>query len=208
MPLLVLDVNSLRLPVFTYDWAFDATLTAVRWERLFADLAAQFDAAEEAEFAGEVAERSRRELALVKLVDRLRSASEEVHLGLPAGETVRGRVVGCGPDWLLLADDATETLVVLSAVAWVRGLSGAADPTPSVVTARLGLGHALRGIARDRAETTVLLTTGARLTGTIDRVGADFVDLAEHPVGEPRRAAAVQSLRTLPFASMASLRRQ
>ena len=180
----------------------------MRWERLFADLAAQFDAAEEAEFAGEVADRSRRELALVKLADRMRSAEGEVQLGLAAGETARGAVVGCGADWLLLADDGVETLVVLAAVAWVRGLSSAADTTASVVTARLGLGHALRGIARDRAETTVLLTTGTRLTGTIDRVGADFVDLAEHPAGEARRASAVQSLRTLPFSSLASLRRQ
>lgn len=179
----------------------------MRWERLFADLEAQFEAAAEAEFAGEVADRSRRELALVPLADRLRSSDGEVQLGLGAGEVVRGVVVGSGPDWVLLADGGVETLVPLPAIGWIRGLSTAAEPSSSVVTARLGLGHALRGIARDRATTVVVLTSGDRVTGTIDRVGADFVDVAEHPLDEARRTAAVQAVRTIPLASLAALRR-
>ncbi len=180
----------------------------MRWERLFADLEAQYDAAADAEFASEVADRSRRELALVTLVDRIRSTDGEIQLALGAGELVRGSVGGCGPDWVLVEGDAVETLVSLAAVGWVRGLSTAAEPSASVVTARLGLGYALRGIARDRAPTTVLLTSGDRVTGTIDRVGADFVDLAEHPLDEPRRGAAVTSTRMIPLASLAALRRQ
>lgn len=180
----------------------------MRWERLFADLEAQLDAAEDAEFASEVADRSRREVALITLADRLRSTDGDVQLGVGGAGVAGGRVVGCGPDWALLADGAAETLVSLAAVVWIRGLSAIAEAPASVVTARLGLGYALRGIARDRAETTVMLTSGDRVTGTIDRVGADFVDLAEHPLGEPRRAAAVQSIRTVPFSSLAALRRQ
>jgi hypothetical protein len=205
--LFAVDVNSLRLTVFSCDRRRCET-AVVRWERLFADLEAQFDAAEDAEFAGEVADRSRREIALVTLADRLRSAGADVQLGLGADEAARGRVAGCGPDWVLLTDGTVEVLVPLAAVRWVRGLSGVAETSDSVVLARLGLGYALRGLVRDRAETTVVLTTGERLTGTIDRVGADFVDLAEHPLGEPRRAAAVQANRTLPFSSLAALRRQ
>lgn len=180
----------------------------VRWERLFADLEAQFEAAEEAEFASEVADRSRRELALVRLADRIRSTDGAIHLALGAGQVVRGNVLGCGPDWVLVADEGVETLIPLVAVGWFRGLSSAAEPSGSVVTARLGLGYALRGIARDRASTIVLLMNGDRVTGTLDRVGADFVDLAEHPLDEPRRAATVRSVRTIPLASLAALRRQ
>lgn len=180
----------------------------MRWERLFADLEAQLDAAEDAEFAGEVADRSRREIALITLAARLRSTDDEVQVGLGAAEVVRGRVVGSASEWALLADGAVETLVSLAAVRWMRGLPATAETSDSVVAARLGLGYALRGVARDRAETTVVLTTGERLTGTIDRVGADFIDLAEHPLGEPRRAVAVQSIRTVPFAALAALRRQ
>lgn len=204
----LLDVNSLCLLVFTCGRDFDARLTAVRWARLFADLEAQLDAAEDAEFASEVADRSRREIALTTLTDRIRSVSGDIQMGLGAGEVVRGRVVGCGPGWVLLADAGVETLVALRAVGWIRGLSIAAETSTSVVTARLDLGYALRGIARDRAPTVIVLVNGDRLSGTVDRVGADFVDVAEHPVDQPRRSGAVQSTRTIPLASLAAVRRQ
>ena len=179
----------------------------MRWERLFADLEAQYDAAATAELAGEIADRSRREIALVPLAARVRAAEAEVQVAVRGGEPIRGTVSACGPDWMLLALDDVETLVPLSAVSWVRGLPATADTAVSLVAAKLVLGHALRGIARDRAETTVTLTTGERLTGTLDRVGADFVDLAEHPLGEPRRANAVRSIRTVPMGALSALRR-
>lgn len=179
-----------------------------RWERLFADLEAQYDAATEADFGGEVADRSRREVALVKLSDRVRSSTGEVQVGLAGADVLHGSVVACGPDWVLLAAETAEILVPLAAVSWVRGLSASAQTPTSAVAARLTLGHALRGLARDRTETTVLLRSGERLTGTLDRVGADFVDVAEHPLGEPRRAVAVRAMRTVPFAALVALRRQ
>jgi hypothetical protein len=181
----------------------------VRWERLFADLEAQYDAAEEAEFSGEVADRSRREVALVPLIDRLRSADGPIHVGVVGIDPVLGEVAACGPDWVLFATDGgAELLVLMAAIAWVRGLTTHAEATSSVVSARLGLGYALRGLARDRAEMSVSLRTAERLTGTIDRVGADFIDLAEHPIAEPRRAGAVRSARTIPFGALSALRRQ
>lgn len=180
----------------------------MRWERLFADLEAQYEAAAEADFGGEVADRSRREIALVKLSDRLRSTASEVQVGLAGADVVHGVVRTCGPDWALLGADAAEILVPLAAVTWIRGLSAQAETSGSAVAARLTLGHALRGLARDRAETMVLLRTGERLTGTVDRVGADFIDLAEHPLDEPRRAGAVRATRTVPLEALAALRRQ
>jgi hypothetical protein len=90
----------------------------------------------------------------------------------------------------------------------VSGLPAlAADPDDvSIVESRLGLPYALRGVARDRAPVTMLLREGTSVTGTIDRVGADFVDLAEHAPGEPRRAAAIRGARTLPLAALAFVR--
>lgn len=58
------------------------------------------------------------------------------------------------------------------------GSSRTAAPAPGAVESRLGLGHALRALARDRA--VVRVRAGeADLTGRIERVGADHLDLAD-----------------------------
>ena len=183
---------------------------SVRWERLFEDLEGQYDEAERLEMSAEVADRTRRELARLRLTDRARLAvGSDVGLGLGGAGTVSGRLLATGPDWLLLrADSGPECLVALSAVDWVSGLSGlAAEPdSGGAVHARLGLGYALRRIAQERSPVTVVLRDGAQLTGTVDRVGADHVDLAVHPLDEPRRPGAVTAVRTVLMAALAMVR--
>jgi hypothetical protein len=44
------------------------------------------------------------------------------------------------------------------------------------------------------------------VTGTLDRVGADYVELAEHPADLPRRAEAVQGVRAIVIAAVAVVR--
>lgn len=182
----------------------------MRWEELFSDLEAQLEQAEAAELAGEVADRTRRELARIRLGDRLRSAEGMLTCQLLGAGQVAGRPLDVGPDWLLLADPAgRELLVCLSAVLAVTGLgTHAAEPeTEGMVAGRLRLGHALRAIARDRATVTCVLGDGSVVTGTIDRVGADFVDLAEHDVDQPRRPGAVRAGRAIAFEGLALVRR-
>lgn len=177
----------------------------MRWEQLFRDLEAQLEAEEHAELAAEVADRTRREWALVQLGDRLRPlVGAPVSLAVAGGDVVLGTLVEVGPDWLLVAPaPGRQALVVTSAVLSVHGLGRGTQPERAVLAGRLRLGYALRAVARDRAPVVVVLRDGSAVPGTIDRVGADFVELAEHPVGEPRRASQVRQVRAMPFGAVA-----
>jgi hypothetical protein len=75
------------------------------------------------------------------------------------------------------------------------------------VARAFGVGHALRAISRDRAPVTLVDVTGAALTGTVDAVGVDFVEVAEHPLDVPRRPENLRGTRVVPFAAMALVRR-
>ncbi len=182
----------------------------MRWERLFADLEAQADAVAANEFETEVAERTRIEVGKLRLVDRLRpAAGHPVQVSCKGAGLVGGRLDRVGADWLLLVDDlGREVLVCLHAVTSLVGV-GTRSAMPGCegrVGSRLDLRHALRGIVRDRAPVQAILVDGATLGGTFDRVGADFVELAEHPRGEPRRATAVRRVHTMPLAALATVR--
>ncbi|MCI0688189.1 MAG: hypothetical protein L0Y54_13275 [Sporichthyaceae bacterium] len=186
----------------------------MRWEELFADLGAEFEALETADLAAEVSDRTRRELARIRLQDRLRAAQgAAVSVLLDAvdgSQAVRGQLLDSGPDWLLVGrgEVGTETLIPLATVSALTGLpAGASEPgSEGHVGSRLGLAHVLRGIARDRA-TVVLALRGGTVTGTIDRVGADYLDLAEHPSEDPRRPRSVRAMRTVPFSAVLFVQR-
>ncbi len=182
----------------------------MRWQGLFDDLEAQFDAAEAAELAGEVAERTRREAALLRLVDRLRpAAGQPVTVHVPGTGPLRGQLRDCGTDWLLLEEAAgREVLIPLAAVLGVGGLGArAASPAEeNHVAKRLDLRWALRGLARNRSGVALGLVDGSVVSGTLDRVGADHLDIAEHGAGEPRRASAVRQVRLVPLSAVALVR--
>jgi hypothetical protein len=182
----------------------------VRWEALFGDLEAQFEQAEAAQLSVEVADRTRRELARIRLVDRLRAAmGRQLTCAVAGGATISGRLLDVGTDWLLVSDGSTrEALVPLAAVMGLTGLGPwASEPgSEGAVAKRLDLRYVLRALARDRSGVSCLLMDGSMVTGTLDRVGADFVDLAEHPLGEPRRPAAVRAVRSIPLGALALVR--
>jgi hypothetical protein len=78
----------------------------------------------------------------------------------------------------------------------------AAPGSEGAVTARLTLSYALRGIARERADVSLVLVDGSRRTGTLDRVGADFCELAEVAPGELRRSSSVTGIVVVPFSAL------
>jgi hypothetical protein len=183
----------------------------VRWDDLFADLDAQAEALEVAERAGEIDERTRIEIGALSLGDRLRVAvGSPVQVRLAGGLAVSGTLARVGVDWLLVDEEAgRETVLALAAVVTFGGLgrSAAAPGSEGAVHARLSFRSALRGIARDRSPVRLHLIDGTAVDTTLDRVGADFVDIALHASGELRRRGEVRGVRTVPIAAIVAIRR-
>jgi hypothetical protein len=183
----------------------------MRWDGLFADLEAQAESLAQAERAAEVEDRTRGEIGTLGLLDRARAAvGAQLRLRLDGGHAVAGRLGRVGADWLLLEEDAgREALVAATGVLGVRGLSrlSAVPGSAGPVASRLGLRQALRGITRDRSALRLHLRDGATVEATIDRVGADFVEVATHAPGETRRRQDVRDIELVPIRAIVALRR-
>ncbi|HSS68316.1 MAG TPA: hypothetical protein VLK34_07170 [Nocardioidaceae bacterium] len=181
----------------------------MRWRRLFEDLETQAAALDEAELRNEIADRTRAELAGVPLSRRLHSAlGAAVELRLLGDAVIRGQLSGWGPDWLLV-DSGDEVVVSTPAiVAAARLGEGVSAPAGiGLVESRTSITTVLRAIARDRSAVAVRLIDGSQIIGTPDRVGADWIDIAAHDVGDAPRPPAVQGRWTVPLGSMSLIRR-
>jgi len=161
----------------------------MRWDALFAELAAEADVQEAAERRSEVADRTRAELGRLRLIDRLAPALHRpgpLRVALAGHDAVGGALRALGSDWLLLDQDpGSEWLIALAAVQAIQGLTPAsAEPGwEGLVGARLDLRLALRGLVRDRSRVTVGLSSADAVSGRLARVGADHVELAADEAG-------------------------
>ena len=181
----------------------------VRWERLFDDLEAQLAAEAGLELTAEVADRTRRERALLGLQDRLAGMrnARAISVDVAGLGSVRARVTDVGADWVLLEPAPDRALLVpFHAIRSMTGLAGRVAPMSAVAKA-FTIGAALRAISRDRAVVVVVDRDGVRRSGTFDGVGQDAVDLAEHPTDLPRRPEHVVEVRTIPFLGLAAVQR-
>ncbi|MCW2542655.1 MAG: hypothetical protein JWM40_207 [Frankiales bacterium] len=180
----------------------------MRWDELFTDLEAQLEQAQAAELAGEVADRTRRESSLLRLSDRLGAAvGHELVVHCEGAGPVTGRLTEVGPDWLLLEEPSrNEVLANAVHLVDVVGLTAATEQQDGKVWRALDLAWALRGLARSRVAVQVVQCSGAQRSGTLDRVGADFVELAEHPPGEQRRRTSVHQVVVIPIAAISVVR--
>ena len=182
----------------------------MRWDELFADLEGQYLAGQAQALAAEVRDRTRREASLLSMTDRLRPVLGSVPTVAVWGVgPVTGRLHDVGPDWLLVCETGgAQLLVPTAAVLGLVGVGRASDVPggEGAVGRRLDLRYALRGLARRRAGVHVVRRDGSVVTGTLDRVGSDHLDVAEHPPGEPRRAGAVRQVHLVPLDALAVVR--
>ena len=173
----------------------------MRWDALFRDLEAQFAAADLLATESQIAEQSRVELAAVTVLDRLRGqAGAVLRIRVSSGALFAGSLRQVGSEWLVLETGPGAALIPAGALRAVEGMGRRAAGEPSAVTTRLGLGSVFRAFGRDRTLVTIQRAdSGARIDGTIDRVGKDFLEVAAVPLGEQRRAGNVAGMILIPF---------
>jgi hypothetical protein len=204
----------------------EADQVETRWERLFAGLEARFDELAEANEIAERADRERVAVGSVTAAQRLAGAiGAPVRIRLAGGAMIGGHLRAMGADWLLVAEAAgRECLVCWRSVIAVEGITAATGPELTGVQRRLDLRRALRGLARDRAPLVLALAGWragmaagtfaassaqdpvAEVIGTIDRVGADFVEVAVHAAWEPRRSGTVRAVALVPLDAVVLVR--
>lgn len=149
----------------------------MRWDALFADLQAQWEAEQRSADDEEIRELAEAEAAATRLGDRVRARrGHPLTVRLVDGSDRSGVVVDVAQEWVLLAEGERRHLVPMSAVALVWPLAGAAPP-PAAVDRGLGLGHVLRALAAE-GQQVLVRTLGGDQVGLVVRVGADHLDLA------------------------------
>ena len=78
-------------------------------------------------------------------------------------------------------------------------------PAPVAAARRYQLALALRELARRREPVRVELVDGTSCDGTIESVGSDYLEVAEHDLGEARRRAAVRARRFVGFPAVVAV---
>ncbi len=196
----------------------------MRWDNLFDDLESQLEQELGAEDIDLLAEEERLRLGRLGLRDRLRammplsSPEAPVRLVLIDGFLISITMAAVGRDWIageLHGDGhrAASCVIPLTAISGclptpaqtAASVDGGAESGVGSLSGRLGLAFVLRDLCRRRAAVHVR-TSRDLLHGTIDRVGRDHVDLAEHEPGVARRERAVRAIRLLPLAELVLVR--
>lgn len=200
------------------------TLSPVHWDRLFEELEGQLAAEWESERAALDAESERLRISRLELRSRLRmlcAAGATATVDLAGRERLLGVLRSLGADWIAadaVRDDdervrRTTVVIPLHAVHGIRvdhghllsSLEPAQDDAMPPLRERMTLGFLLRDLARRRVPVRIRIADGDDLHGTIDRAGADHLDLAEHDSGQPRVRSAVRGFCVVPFVAISAL---
>jgi hypothetical protein len=196
----------------------------MRWDNLFDDLEGQLEQELGAEDIDLLAEEERLRLGRLGLRERLRalmpasSASEPMRLVLTDGTRVSLAIGAVGRDWIAgePSGDGKQSgsyVIPIPAISGclptpaqtVASLGGGVEAGVGSLASRIGLPFVLRDLCRRRAALHIR-TTRDILHGTIDRVGRDHLDLAEHEPGAPRRERFVRAMRMIPLAEFVLVR--
>jgi hypothetical protein len=199
----------------------------MRWDHLFDDLESQLEQELGADDLDLLVEEERLRLGRLALRDRLRGimaasgTDRPLQLLLIDGSRIALAPGAIGRDWLAgelhgHPSRAASCVVpfvsiagclpdAVQAAASTTGEAGEGSVVAGSLGARLGLAFVLRDLCRRRTPVRIS-TLIEQLHGTIDRVGRDHFDLAEHEPDVARRDNAVHAHRILPTAHLVMLR--
>jgi hypothetical protein len=185
----------------------------MRWDELFADLEGQLEHGLGAEEREAQLEEERLRVGRATLRDRVAAiGAEPLRARLVDGSHVELVPRTVGRDWVSgdLVGTAAQVVLPLPAVAALlptpAQVERSLEPvTLGTVTDGIGLAFVLRDLAR-RRRALQLTTPGGILSGTIDRVGKDHLDLAVHPVDGWRRASAIARIEVLALTQLLLVR--
>jgi hypothetical protein len=191
----------------------------VRWDNLFDDLEGQLENELNAEDLELRAEEERLRLGRLSLRQRITAVTGGtgsvgvVRVLLVSGQTLLIRPSTFGRDWLAadLLEAGTgnpQCILPFAAIGAVilqpdqvqESLAPESGAAARLVD-RIGLPFVLRDLCRRRKSLEIQTGVGP-VTGTIDRVGRDHVDLAVHAAGTLRRAGEVQQYRIVPLSQI------
>jgi len=192
----------------------------MRFDLLFDDLENQLETQLDADAAQQRVEEERLRAARTSLRERLaalmRGSAAGIRMRLVDGSTIEVAPTAVGADWLAgELPGGAEAIVPVAAIASVSLSAAQAresrlrmpEPERPDLTARLPIGVVLRDLSRRRVALDVLSAfEPAAVHGTIDRVGADHLDLAVHARGDARREGNVVEHRVLALRAVAMVR--
>jgi hypothetical protein len=182
--------------------------TSPSMRRVFDELEAEFEAGLRREADQETVAAVRAELGSTVLWEQLARRLGTDMVATAGDRVLRGSAVASYPEFLVLrADDGAEHLIPYGpAVSVVLPAEPPPlRPTPGPVIRRYQLALALRELARRRDPVRVALGDGTSVDGTIEAVGRDYLELAEHDPGEARRRAAVRARRFVGFTAIVAV---
>jgi hypothetical protein len=176
--------------------------------RMFDDLEAAFEAELRLEAEQEAMAAVRAELGATVLWEQLARRVGAQTVVLAGTRVFRGAIVASYPEFLLLrSDEGTEHLVRYGPAISMAlppepiGL----QPTSPPAARRYQFALALRELARRREPVRIDLVDASTVDGTLEAVGSDYLEVAEHDPGEARRRAAVRARRFIGFSAVVAV---
>jgi hypothetical protein len=182
------------------------------WDGWLAELEAEFDALRRQEETRETVAAVRHEVGEASLWEQLaRRVGVQVTVTFAAGvgsDVLRGELLASYQDFCVIQPEAGSGHHLVRfgphiSLALPALQARPLQPTPSGTARVYSFKLALRLLARQREPVRIRFGNGTAATGTLEAVGADYLELAEHDPSDAPRRQAVRARRVADLGAVA-----